>query len=65
VTDKQGGKTKFVVRRAQSYHPDADASTIFQSNDGKSHLNLITCEGEWSSERQTYSSRLVVFTDKI
>lgn len=65
VTDKQGNKTKFIVRRSQSYNPDADASTIFQSNDGKSHLNLITCEGEWSNERQTYSSRLVVFTDKI
>lgn len=65
VTDKQGNKTKFVVRRTQSYNPDADASAIFQSNDGGSHLNLITCEGEWNSEQQTYSSRLVVFTDKI
>lgn len=64
VKDKTGSNVSFVVRKIKLYSPDADASDVFVSSDGKSHLNLITCEGEWVGEKQTYSHRLVVFSDK-
>lgn len=64
VTDDKGATTSFIVRESRSYDPAADATVVFQSNDGKAHLNLITCEGAWNNKRQTYSSRLVVFADK-
>jgi hypothetical protein len=53
-----------VVREIQRYDPNADASSVFSSNDGKSHLNLITCEGIWDEVSQSYPQRLVIFTDK-
>jgi len=65
VKDKTGGDISFVVRKIKLYNPEADASEVFVSSDGKSHLNLITCEGEWMREKQTYSHRLVVFSDKM
>lgn len=64
VKDEKGVVTNFLVREIRSYDPDAEASDIFSSNDGKSHLNLITCEGAWNGITKTYSKRLVVFTDK-
>jgi len=54
----------FVVRESREYDPDADAENVFKSNDGKSHLNLITCEGIWENAKNTYSNRLVIFADK-
>jgi sortase A len=64
VSDEKGTTVSFIVKGSRLYDPNADASEIFKSSDGKSHLNLITCEGVWSSQKQTYSERLVVFTDK-
>lgn len=64
VADKNGATTTFVVREIRSYDPNAEASYVFISNDGKSHLNLITCEGAWNDVSKSYSERLVVFTDK-
>jgi len=54
----------FVVSKIQVFDKDADASTIFGSNDGVSHLNLITCSGDWDDDKQSRPSRLVVFADK-
>jgi sortase A len=65
ITDDVGIVNTFVVREIKSYSKDADASGIFNTNDNKAHLNLITCEGTWDKISQTYSQRLVVFTDKI
>lgn len=64
VIDEKEAATTFVVRESQRYDPNADASKVFISNDGKSHLNLITCEGVWDKVSKSYSKRLVVFTDK-
>lgn len=64
VEDEFGTTTVFVVRETRRYNPSADASYIFNSSDGKSHLNLITCEGDWDKVSKSYSERLVVFTDK-
>lgn len=62
--DKKGVITTFVVRESRSYNSNADASDVFGSSDGKSHLNLITCDGVWDEASKSYSTRLVVFTDK-
>ena len=62
--DSKGLITTFVVREIKNYNPKADAPEVFNLNDGKAHLNLITCEGVWDQVKQTYSNRLVVFTDK-
>jgi LPXTG-site transpeptidase (sortase) family protein len=64
VTDLKGNNIVFVVRESRKYDPEADATTVFKFNDGKAHLNLITCEGVWIEAQKTYSDRLVVFTDK-
>ena len=64
VEDENGMATSFVVRESRKYDPNADASDVFESSDGKSHLNLITCEGTWNKDSKSYSQRLVVFADK-
>lgn len=64
VEDDKGMIVSFVVVSSRRYDPLADASGVFGSLDGKVHLNLVTCEGDWDEARQTYSKRLVVFTEK-
>jgi LPXTG-site transpeptidase (sortase) family protein len=64
IEDEEGVIISFVVREMRTYDKDEDASDVFSSLDGKSHLNLITCEGVWDKVFKTYSKRLVVFTDK-
>lgn len=64
VENDMGVTTTFIVREVKVYNPNADASNVFVSNDGKSHLNLITCTGFWNKILKSHSSRLVVFTDK-
>ncbi len=60
----RGNPTIFIVREIKIYDKDESVSNVFYSKDGKSHLNLITCEGVWDKLNQNYSGRLVVFTDK-
>ena len=64
IEDENGVSISFVVRESRSYDPKADASTVFNSSDGKAHLNLITCEGSWNRLKKSYSKRLVVFADQ-
>ncbi len=64
IEDNKGAIISFVVRESRNYNPKTDASDVFESNDGKSYLNLITCEGVWDNVSKNYSKRLVVFTDK-
>lgn len=64
VEDETGTKIVFVVRKLRSYGEYEDASEVFGSNDGKAHLNLVTCEGAWNKSSKSYAKRLVVFTDK-
>lgn len=63
VIDQKGQSITFVVTEMRKYNPDSDASAVFKSSDGNSHLNLITCEGVWENDKQSYSSRLVIFAD--
>ena len=61
---REDGNTKtFAVTRTAVYAPNQDATDIFKSDDGKAHLNLITCQGTWNNSVQTYSERLVIFAD--
>lgn len=64
IEDEKGATIAFVVRESRRYDPEADASGVFGSSDGRAHLNLVTCEGAWDRVSKTYSKRLVVFTDK-
>jgi LPXTG-site transpeptidase (sortase) family protein len=63
VEDDKGANITFVVRENRSYDADADASSVFTSSDGKSHLNLVTCQG-WDKVSESYTKRFVVFTNK-
>jgi LPXTG-site transpeptidase (sortase) family protein len=64
VEDDKGEIISFVVSKNRRYDPKADSSGVFSSNDGNSHLNLVTCEGDWDAVSKSYSQRLVVFADK-
>lgn len=64
VQNGRGELVSFVVREIRNYDPQADAAEVFGSSDGVAHLNLITCQGIWNKDQQSYSERLVVFTDK-
>lgn len=64
IEDEKGVMIVFAVRESRRYDPNADAADVFDSKDGKSHLNLITCEGNWNKVLKSYSTRLVVFSDK-
>jgi LPXTG-site transpeptidase (sortase) family protein len=65
IVDDKGDTLAFQVRRIQSFDRNADATTVFTSQDGKAHLNLITCEGTWNAVNGNYPQRLVLFTDAI
>jgi LPXTG-site transpeptidase (sortase) family protein len=64
VIDSNGNTISFVVKEIKSYDPQANTAEVFISNDGVSHLNLITCEGVWNETTKSYSGRLVIFADK-
>lgn len=65
VENNQGRLSTFVVRESRKYDPKADAQSVFLSNDGKAHLNLITCIGAWNAAEKSRSERLVVFADLL
>lgn len=64
VEDDQGASTIFTVRELRTYSRNQGAADVFVANDGQAHLNLITCKGIWSKTLQSFSKRLVVFTDQ-
>lgn len=64
VQDDAGTIVSFVVRESKNYNATANAVDVFRSNDGKAHLNLITCAGVWDVHTQQYTKRLVVFADR-
>jgi LPXTG-site transpeptidase (sortase) family protein len=64
IVDDKGATTTFMVGEIGIYDQNGDASNVFGSNDGKAHLNLITCEGVWNVVSKSRPSRLVIFTDK-
>lgn len=63
VEDEAGMSFTFIVRETRTYNPEADATAVFKSTDAKAHLNLISCIGTWVDSADTYSERIVVFTN--
>lgn len=64
VQNDKGEVISFVVREIRDFDPEAVATDVFISDDGKAHLNIITCEGTWDSGAKQYTQRLVVFADR-
>jgi LPXTG-site transpeptidase (sortase) family protein len=65
IVDDEGNTITFVVNSTALFAANADATTVFTSNDGKAHLNLITCEGIWNEVAGEYPERTVVFTTEV
>lgn len=55
----------FIVNQLKIYDQNDDTTDIFNSNDWQSHLNIITCGWVWDKTKQSYTKRLVVFSDKV
>lgn len=55
----------FVVVKVETYAHDAPTTDVFVSADGKARLNLITCGGDWLEAEDVYSTRTVVFTERL
>lgn len=64
IENEKGIVISFVIVDIKLFDSKANTKEVFYSNDGKSHLNLITCNGTWNKLDKNYSKRLVVFTDK-
>ncbi len=54
----------FKVREVRVYDKNTDVPEVFSSSTG-SHLNLITCTGNWDAKQVSYTKRLVVFSDIV
>jgi sortase A len=65
IENEKGITLTFIVRETKIFGENEDASVVFSSNDGGSHLNLITCGGAWSKTVKSYSDRVVVFADRV
>ncbi len=65
IINDRGTSKIFIVRESRTYDPTADTNDIFSSNDTESHLRLITCEGVWETDKQSFTKRLVVFADLL
>jgi LPXTG-site transpeptidase (sortase) family protein len=63
VEDSKGIATTFIVSGSHAYNPGY-ADAVF-SGTNSAHLNLITCNGAWDEAKQSFSKRLVVFTDAV
>lgn len=63
IKNDNGTSVTFVVREKRTYDP-GHAADVFNMSD-TSHLNLITCDGDWNNDKKSYSKRLVVFTDIV
>lgn len=64
IKNDKGITITFLVREVKKYNPNEDTEDVFNSIDGKAHLNLITCAGLWDNVSKSSSERLVIFTDK-
>lgn len=62
VENDEGKTFTFVVREVHTYDPGY-VDDVFGGKG--SHLNLVTCDGEWDPLEKIFSKRLVVFTDLV
>lgn len=65
IEDDKGDTLAFQVRSIELFDRNSDSTTVFSSNDGLAHLNLITCEGIWNKINLSYPQRRVIFSDFV
>lgn len=65
VENGEGEILVFEVKKLKIYHKNDVALDVFNSSDNKSHLNLITCIGEWNIDENGRDDRIVVFADLV
>lgn len=63
VVDAKGQTASFTVRSVRTYDESQQHDEVFNSASG-THLNLVTCAGEWDAAKREYAERLVVFAGK-
>jgi len=63
IENESGIIITFIVKNLKKYDKNDTATDVFNSNDNKSHLNLITCTGTWNTLENTRNDRIVVFAD--
>lgn len=63
IIDEKGIVVTFIVREFRSYGPNEDVSIVFNSDDSKAHLNLITCVTS-NMIQESPNDRFIVFSDK-
>lgn len=65
VEREDGSLKRFTVTHRATYNAnEAPLNELFGSATG-AHLNLITCNGAWRDDVQTYDRRLIVYTEAI
>lgn len=65
VKDDAGKTYHFKVTKKESYgYRDAPVKEIFGESD-TAKLNLITCGGVWDRKAQSYTERLVIYTELV
>jgi LPXTG-site transpeptidase (sortase) family protein len=65
IETKNGEEIGFEVVEVRSYHYENIPKELLFNRNDTAYLNLITCAGEWLSQKSTYEERLVVFTERI
>jgi LPXTG-site transpeptidase (sortase) family protein len=60
VVDNNGNKYTYIVVQSRTFDPGY-ADSVFNPADQK-YLNLITCDGAWDIDKNSYNKRLVIFT---
>ncbi len=66
VFDKAGEKIHFRVTKKEVYDDTkAPLEKIFDQDVLTARLNLVTCDGVWSTTTQNYSERLVVYSERV
>lgn len=63
IEDIKGIITVFTVRENKMYDPGY-APDVFKMSD-RAQLNLVTCDGFWNNNKNSYTKRLVVFADIV
>ncbi len=63
IDTKSGKRLHFIVRNVESYHYTQVPTELLFNLDDTARLNLVTCGGSWVKEDETYSQRLVVYTE--
>ncbi len=65
-TSIEGRTAHFRVVGSKIYPEGTDRmAEVIGTKEGKGHLNLITCVGEWNQTVKRYTERLVVFADLV